>query len=118
LDRLISNVEYDYKEWTPMALKIHANAADNPSWEEAMNGPNQSGYWKAMKSKLSTVEHNKDSWDVVDKEDWMNVLPRNVLQMDPFASSRLDFVYVGIAKKRESINSPHLHLLCHGTQFA
>jgi hypothetical protein len=65
----------DFEEWNPMALQMRANAADNPSWEEAMNGPDQSGYWKAMESKLKTLEHNKDSWDVVDKEDFMNVLP-------------------------------------------
>ena len=29
----------------PMALATMANAEDNPTWEEAMNGPDRDGYW-------------------------------------------------------------------------
>jgi hypothetical protein len=72
------NVDYKtklVKEWHPMVLQIHANSEDNPSWDQAMSGPDQSGYWQAMEKDLSTLEHDKHSWEVVDKQDWMNVLP-------------------------------------------
>jgi hypothetical protein len=40
-----------------------------------MNGADQAGYWKAMEKELETLEGSKDSWEVVDKQTWMNVLP-------------------------------------------
>jgi hypothetical protein len=58
-----------------MALQMRANAAENLSWKEAINGPDQSGYWKAMESELATLKHDKDSWDIVNREDFMSVLP-------------------------------------------
>jgi Reverse transcriptase (RNA-dependent DNA polymerase) len=57
------------------ALAAKANAEDNPTWEQAMNGPEWAGYWKAMEVELHTLEVEKDSWEVVDHEPWMNVLP-------------------------------------------
>jgi hypothetical protein len=71
--------DVDYKEdtveaWHPLALQVRANAKDNPTWEAAMNGQDQSGYWKAMEAELKTLEIHKKSWDVVDKAPWMNVL--------------------------------------------
>jgi hypothetical protein len=63
-------------EWMhPMILAAKANAADNPSWDEAMNGPDRAGYWEACRKELETLTESKDAWDVVDREDWMNVLP-------------------------------------------
>jgi hypothetical protein len=57
-------------------LSARANTKDNPSWEEAMSGPDKAGYWKAMEVELhSTLEDEMDSWEVVDQKDWMNVLP-------------------------------------------
>ena len=47
----------------------------NPSWEEAMNGPEREGYWEAMEVELDTLETKKDSWEEVDRKPWMNVLP-------------------------------------------
>jgi hypothetical protein len=44
-------------------------------WEQAMNVPERAGYRKAMEVELHTLEHEKDSWEVVDRELWMNVLP-------------------------------------------
>jgi hypothetical protein len=32
----------------PMALSMKANAADNLNWNQATNGPEAEGYWKAM----------------------------------------------------------------------
>jgi hypothetical protein len=63
-------------EWLhPLYLSAKANSADNPTWNEAMNGPDKAGYWEACKKEISTLADSKDAWDVVDREDWMNVLP-------------------------------------------
>jgi Reverse transcriptase (RNA-dependent DNA polymerase) len=40
-----------------------------------MNRPNKAGYWEAMRSELATFTGANDAWDVVDREDWMYVLP-------------------------------------------
>ena len=62
------------EEWHPFALASQMNASDNPTWEEAMNGPDKSGYWKAAEQEIGTLEE-KECWEVVEKESWMNVLP-------------------------------------------
>jgi hypothetical protein len=56
----------DYDEGTvehqhPLVLQMKANSEDNSTWEEAMNGPEQSGYWKSMETKLTTLEEKKHS---------------------------------------------------------
>jgi Reverse transcriptase (RNA-dependent DNA polymerase) len=68
----------DYEEGTveyQHPLQMKANAEDNPTWDQAMNGPDQAGYWKAMETELATLEEKKNSWEVVERETWMNVLP-------------------------------------------
>ena len=68
--------EYNTVEWMhPMFLGAKANSEDNPTWEEAMNGPNRKGYWEACEKELNTLDSDKNAWDVVDREPWMNVLP-------------------------------------------
>ena len=59
----------------PLAFAAKANAEDNPSWEEAMNGPYSDGYWKAAELELHTLIDLMDAWEIVPREDWMNVLP-------------------------------------------
>jgi hypothetical protein len=67
---------YNTVEWMhPLALATLANAEDNPTWEQAMNGPDKAGYWKACEIELNTLTQKRDAWDVVDREPWMNVLP-------------------------------------------
>jgi Reverse transcriptase (RNA-dependent DNA polymerase) len=58
-----------------MELSARANAEDNPTWEEAMNGPDKAGYWKAMDKEVTTLETEMDSWEVVKRQGWMNILP-------------------------------------------
>lgn len=66
----------DTLEWMhPMVLASKANSEDNPTWEEAMNGPNHNGFMEACKKELHTLKTNKEAWEVVDCEPWMNVLP-------------------------------------------
>ena len=70
-----TDVDHDtVEEWHPLALAAQANGTDNPTWEEAMNGPDKAGYWKACEDEIETLE-NKACWDIVDRENWMNVLP-------------------------------------------
>ena len=59
----------------PLFLTAKANAADNPTWNEAMNGPNHDGCWEAMEKEIQTLQDVHDSWEVMDHEPWMNVLP-------------------------------------------
>jgi len=63
------------EEWNPMALSSKANSTDNPNWHEAMNGPYKDGYLKAMETEISTLQDNMDSWDIVDRQEWMNIIP-------------------------------------------
>jgi hypothetical protein len=59
--------ENDTVEWQhPLELSAQANTDDNPSWEEAMPGPDKAGYWKAMEVERHTLEDEMYSWEVVD----------------------------------------------------
>jgi hypothetical protein len=40
-----------------------------------MNGPQNEGYWDAMKAELKTLTEKMHAWDVVDRESWMDTLP-------------------------------------------
>jgi hypothetical protein len=62
------------EEWHPFAFASQVNVSDNPTWEEAMNGPEKAGYWKACEKEIDILE-SKHCWDVIHKENWMNVLP-------------------------------------------
>jgi hypothetical protein len=59
----------------PTILATQANAEDNPTFEQAMSGPERAGYWKACEVELNTLENEKQAWEVVEREPWMNVLP-------------------------------------------
>ena len=61
------------EEWHPMLLSTIANAMDNPTYHQAMNGPDRDGYQEAMDIEIETLL-GKDSWEVVDRTDEMNVL--------------------------------------------
>ncbi|MHA7927753.1 MAG: reverse transcriptase domain-containing protein, partial [Marinobacter sp.] len=67
--------DLDTFEWIhPLILAAKANTEDNPSWEEAMNGPLADGYWEAARKEIDTLER-MDVWEVVDRLAEMNVLP-------------------------------------------
>ena len=57
----------------PLSLQTLANDADNPTWNEAVNGPNAEGFWEAMRIELDTLK-DFNSWDVVDITEDMNIL--------------------------------------------
>ena len=50
------------EEMHPFALATKADAADNPNWEQAMNGPDSAGYWEACKKELNTLADKKHAW--------------------------------------------------------
>jgi len=71
-----TDLDQNTVEWLhPMMFMIQANAQDNPTWDEAMNGPNQEGYWESCLKEISTLQDSMQSWEVVSRESWMNVLP-------------------------------------------
>ena len=63
------------EEYHPMFLATQANASDNPTWEEAVNGPDSNRYWEVMEKEVAMLQKEMDCWEVVDREDFMNVLP-------------------------------------------
>jgi hypothetical protein len=52
------------------------------TWEKAVNGPDCAGYWQAMGKEHKTLKSEMESREIVDRQDWMNVLP------SPWAVSR------------------------------
>jgi hypothetical protein len=52
---------------------MKANALDTPNWNQAMNGLENNGYWKAMELEIQTLL-GKNAWVVLEREDNMNIL--------------------------------------------
>jgi hypothetical protein len=70
-----TNQESGTVEWmNPALFSVKANAEDNPTWHEAMGGPNAEGYWQACKKEYETLISMK-VWEVVERQTWMNVIP-------------------------------------------
>jgi hypothetical protein len=59
----------------PLALTMRANASDNPTWYQAMAGPEKDGYWRAMEVELETLVVGKNAWEVIPRTADMKVLP-------------------------------------------
>ena len=57
------------ESWHPLALAAKANDADATNWNQAMNGPNAEGFWKACEKELDTLE-KMGVWEVVKKQHW------------------------------------------------
>lgn len=69
------NTVLDEFEWIhPSTLMMKANTEDNPRWNEAMNGPNAEGFWKAMEDELRQLS-DKEVWEVVSRELADKILP-------------------------------------------
>ena len=70
-----TDVDHNTVEHThPMVLSEQANAQDNPTWDQVMNGPYKEEYWEAAMKEHETLI-GVDAWEVVDKEPWINTLP-------------------------------------------
>eukprot|EP00956_Cyclotella_meneghiniana_P016664 scaffold26464_cov80-Cyclotella_meneghiniana.AAC.2 len=57
------------------SVKANANSEDNPTYDEAMRGPYAKEYTDAAATELHTLQNDLDCWELVEREDWMNVLP-------------------------------------------
>ena len=57
----------------PAHLINMANKEDNPTFMEAVNGPDAAGFIEAMKLELSTLVEMK-TFDIVDKAPWMKII--------------------------------------------
>jgi hypothetical protein len=57
--------------------KSKVNAPDNPTWEEAMKGhqTNQAILESYSEKEIQALE-SKDCWEIINKENWMNMLLR------------------------------------------
>ena len=62
------------EDWSPLAFKAKCYDEDNPSYEQAMNGPNAEGYKEACRKEYQTL-WDMGVWELVKREPWMNVLP-------------------------------------------
>ena len=60
-------------QFPTLAFATKASDADNPRFEEAMNGPNSKGFWEAAVKELCTLQ-NINTWEMVKREPWMNVI--------------------------------------------
>ena len=63
-----TDVDHNTVEKThPMVLSAQANAQDNPTWDQAMNGPCKEEYCEAAIKEYKTLI-KVDACEVVDKE--------------------------------------------------
>jgi hypothetical protein len=71
-----TDVDSNTVEWMhPMILAAKANAEDNPDWDTAMGSEeDREGWMDAALKEVQTLT-KMDTWDIVDGEEWMNVLP-------------------------------------------
>lgn len=58
-----------------LSAKSVANQADSPNLCEALDGPNAENWWEAMKIEFTTLEQDLKTWSLVERQDWMHVLP-------------------------------------------
>jgi hypothetical protein len=70
IDQDLNTVE----EYNPALLISKSSEYDNPTYEQAMAGPNKEGYWQTAKKEVDTLI-KKGSWEVVTKKVWVHVLP-------------------------------------------
>ena len=63
------------EEIDPFAPATKADAVDSPNCEQAMNRPDSARYWEACKKELYTLVDKKHTLDVIEHQQWMNILP-------------------------------------------
>jgi hypothetical protein len=68
-------METEEGSWNPMALLAKGqDPENNPTWDQAMNGPDAQGYMEACRVEIETLI-GMNVWDLVPRQPWMNVLP-------------------------------------------
>ena len=104
-----ANIDAGTVEWMhPLAFSSKSSLDDNPTWDEYMNSPHKKEFGLTCYKEINTL-NKKHAWEVIDREDWMNVLlsfwdfKKNVTQTEVSANSKLTFVPRTIIKVQESI---------------
>lgn len=72
--KLLRDFYVNYADPFVLAAKTTASSADNPTWNEAMNGPFAEEYWKAAEVEIRTLE-DIEAWTVVERDEAENILP-------------------------------------------
>jgi hypothetical protein len=62
------------ESWEPFAFAAKLNDDDNPSYNQALNGPSREGYELAMQKEWDVLTKMK-AWTIVDRKPWMKVTP-------------------------------------------
>ena len=66
---------YTITEVQPHLLKAARNDDDSPTFNQVRYSPFAKEWWESMRVELHTLEEELGAWELVDREDWMNVLP-------------------------------------------
>ena len=72
--KLLRDFYVNYADPFVLAAKTTASSADNPTWNQAMNGPFAEEYWKAAELEVDTLE-GIEAWSVVERDEAENILP-------------------------------------------
>ena len=51
------------------------NAANSPTYTQAINSPHATKWWEVMESKSKALESDLQAWELVPHESWVHVLP-------------------------------------------
>ena len=118
----INKVDGTTKNLYPLLLATKANAADNPNWHHAMNGPDAEGYWKACETEINTLERMY-YWDIVNKNDSVNIVPSTwAFKCKKYPDGSVNklkarFCTRGDKEIMELTTLKYLHQLCNGQLF-
>jgi hypothetical protein len=106
----------------PCVLASKACQADNPTFEEAMNGPHREGFHEAMAKEIKTLDDMK-CWEVIDRVPGSNVLPSTwAFKLKRFPDGSLSkykarFCAGGHRQIEGVVSLRHLHQWLIGPQF-
>jgi hypothetical protein len=70
-DHELCTLDHLYKS----AFTAKANSEDTPNYEETMNGPLSDDFRKAMEVEWYMLNVVMKAWEIVERQQWMNVLP-------------------------------------------
>ena len=102
-----TNINAKTVEWMhQLAFYDKLNSDENPTWDYAMNVPQKEGHWMEFEKEIGIL-NKKHAWEVVNREEWMNVLTftcdfhKNVTQTEEYANSKLAFAPEMVVKLKE-----------------
>jgi hypothetical protein len=68
-----NQIEDPIEQMHPGLYLMKANSDDNPTWNQAMGGPDAERYWQAAKLRYKKLT-KMGLWDIVERKYWMNIL--------------------------------------------